>query len=637
MKKFTFSFKSLLLAAGLLLGSANAWGAGYTRTLTDGLEVTGYKAKAFYDFQNNSPAVLPTEGDLRYRAYGSGGYWGLHNFGGGGRSGTATIPLASTDILVIQEYNSSYVTTINRGSENATLTASTGYRVFDITSTADDVTFSVPRYGGIVAAFVMEKDNTVKTGNYTINYKASSVTVKTVSGTDVAVGTVIPILDTFIEGGKKYNTDGGQASSLTIAEGDNNLDIAVTEAVSYTCTVNAKAGELLLASPNGSVYSGENVTVYYQKAYSNTGKWYFVDVNGSAPGYGVTFSDVTSNQTQDVTTYTLNNDVVYFEEAENMTIVGSWAADGAYLNWRSNGGAKRMAKQSYIYTSTIAPGVYDVTMFARNQRSAGDGTETLPIFLRDGDGNLTDLGVSFPGWARGGFEAAYSARIAIPDDGKDYSVVINNNTDFTSNLELDYVYLTKLPSTVPVTISGAGYATFSSAYPLDLTTANTPGGLEAYYVGSEGIGATSVSLTAINQTVSANEGILFKGTANATYNIPVVASGTALSENQLIATDGSEVGAGNFVFAYENGTFANPGFYTLTTGTVIAEGKAYLQKPVSSVKAFLPFDGTATGVEAPVAAEAEEEEILYNTAGQQVTKDYKGVVINQKGEKRFQK
>ncbi len=193
--------------------------------------------------------------------------------------------------------------------------------------------------------------------------------------------------------------------------------------------------------------------------------------------------------------------------------------------------------------------------------------------------------------------------------------------------------LKKAPATFAVTISGAGYTTFSSAYALDLTTENTPDGLEAYYVTSDGVKDTYVSLTAINQTVAANEGILFKGTAGETYNVPVAASGDALTGNQLVATDGSEVAAGNFVFAYENGTFANPGFYTLTAGTVIAAGKAYLQKPVSGVKAFLPFDGTATGVEAPVAAEAEEEEILYNTAGVRVGKDYKGIVINQKGEK----
>ena len=47
-------------------------------------------------------------------------------------------------------------------------------------------------------------------------------------------------------------------------------------------------------------------------------------------------------------------------------------------------------------------------------------------------------------------------------------------------------------------------------------------------------------------------------------------------------------------------------------------------------------DGKATGVEAPAIAETEEPEVLFNLAGIQVGKDYKGIVINQKGEKRLQ-
>ena len=142
-----------------MLGVTGAWGAGYTRTLTDGLAVPGYTAKAFYDFQTNTPAVLPTEGDFRYREFEKGGYWGLHNFGSGQRSAVVTIPVSEGDILVIQEYDASIVTSINRGTENVSLTSSTGYRVFDITATADDVTFTAARYAGIVAAFVMEKVN----------------------------------------------------------------------------------------------------------------------------------------------------------------------------------------------------------------------------------------------------------------------------------------------------------------------------------------------------------------------------------------------------------------------------------------------------------------------------------------------
>ena len=190
MKRKTTFLKSLLVAVGLLVGATSAWAAGYTRTLSDEFELAGYKAKAFYNFQTNSPEVLPTSGDLRYR---DGNVWGLHNFGSGTRSGTATIPVKEGEILVLQHYSRSVVSTINRGTLNETQTAASDkYEIYDITSTADDITFSIARYGGIVAALVMEKDASAATATYTINYKFEGTTVKTVSE-EVAVGTVITI------------------------------------------------------------------------------------------------------------------------------------------------------------------------------------------------------------------------------------------------------------------------------------------------------------------------------------------------------------------------------------------------------------------------------------------------------------
>lgn len=386
--------------------------------------------------------------------------------------------------------------------------------------------------------------------------------------------------------------------SFVVNGANPSISFTMTARTSYTCTVNAKAGELLLATNNQSVYSGDNVTVYYQMAYSNAGKWYFVDKNSSSPGYGVTFSDVASNQTQDVTTYTLNNDVVYFGEAEDMTCAGSWAADGLYLNWRSNGGAKRMASKTYIYTSTIAPGVYDVTMWARNNRSAGDGTETLPIYLRDGEGNLTDLGVSFPGWARGGYEAAKTATITIPDDGKDYSVVINNNSNYNSNLELDYVYVSTKEN-VSIGISSAGWATLYTPCALNFSGVE---GLKAYTATTDGV---SVTLTPVSD-VPANTGVVLEGEAG-NYNIPVIAS----SETEKGNLEGNATAATAFD-AFDNTTLYiltlidnnNVQFNPCNSGE-IAAGKAFLKvAKTGGAKALsVMFANDPTGIATVNAAE----------------------------------
>ncbi len=188
--------------------------------------------------------------------------------------------------------------------------------------------------------------------------------------------------------------------------------------------------------------------------------------------------------------------------------------------------------------------------------------------------------------------------------------------------------------TKSVDVTAAGWATFSTDKALDL--ANISGGTA--YIVADQTNNGSVTLTEANTAVPANTGLLIKCEGGGTVTIPVANSGVAPTTNYLVASDGTtEVGINNYVFAYENGTFANPGFYQLTEETTVPTGKAYLSSDVilTQAKAFLPFDGTATEVQAPVVAETEEDEVLYNMAGIQVDKNFKGFVVNQKGVKRF--
>lgn len=73
-------------------------------------------------------------------------------------------------------------------------------------------------------------------------------------------------------------------------------------------------------------------------------------------------------------------------------------------------------------------------------------------------------------------------------------------------------------------------------------------------------------------------------------------------------------------------------------GATINPYRAYFTVAGTSPVKPLSFvvDGTATGVDSVEAVEAEEDGVLYNTAGQQVTEDYKGIVIKN-GKKYYQK
>ncbi len=86
------------------------------------------------------------------------------------------------------------------------------------------------------------------------------------------------------------------------------------------------------------------------------------------------------------------------------------------------------------------------------------------------------------------------------------------------------------------------------------------------------------------------------------------------------------------------------GFY-FANDQIVAANRAYLQFastyapdiPAGAKSLKMIFADEATEVVAPAAADVEEEEVLYNMAGVQVDKNFKGFVINQKGVKRFNK
>ena len=229
-------------------------------------------------------------------------------------------------------------------------------------------------------------------------------------------------------------------------------------------------------------------------------------------------------------------------------------------------------------------------------------------------------------------------------------VYLDGNTDLTIKLaKPNYVWdcwtifnnftLTYYNPNVSVSVSAAGYASFSSDYALDLD--NIEDG-NAYIVKSDAVKGDAVSLTVQTGKVAANTGLILKTTGGAagTITIPVAATGTDISStNKLIAvtTNATPVSAGAYILGCAAG-YTNVGLYKLDTGDSLDKGQAYLPASFSSVKALrFVVDDTATGVDSiPVAETTEEDGVLYNTAGQIVTEDYKGIVIKN-GKKYIQK
>lgn len=467
--------------------------------------------------------------------------------------------------------------------------------------------------------------------DYAIHYKVDGVgeDVKTTEGSDIA-GTVVNAVEEFWVGDVKYVLNGTQTTSLTVTSGGSNeLTINVKVAETFTSTVNAKAGETIIASPSNTCYSGEDVRVYYKKAYQNADTWYMVNANGSEPYYGRDFTNVAANSSYDVTGYTANANVVYYEEAEDMNISGSFAAAGSINGRYSNGVAKRLSKSSYIYTGNIPAGVYTVSMWGRNQSSSA--TATLALYLRDTEGNLADLSTSFEAWGVSAYEEKTSAEITVPNDGKTYSIAVYNTDDKNnSNLEADYVYVTLVrPAVVSKTITAAGWATYCSPYALDFSS--SVANLDAAYIVTGGDGSV-LTKTEVTGTVPANTGLLLKGEGECV--IPVVASGDAanVSGNKLVGvtTETAGVAAGIYVLLNEtSGEARGLGFYKTTNAFTVGANTAYLPDGFdgSGARAFYLFDdGDVTAIEG-VKAQQTADGVYYNIAGQRVAQPKKGLYI----------
>ena len=450
---------------------------------------------------------------------------------------------------------------------------------------------------------------------YTINYKLGEETVRSVSGhaaVDEIVTADIAINGEGTYSGNHYLITAATAPSMTIIDGTNTLNVPVRAPYTATLNVTKIVNGVETASQTDLTETDEKVCSWsfaYSK-FEKSGDVYYACDETSYVQSG-TFTD---GETVNKTVKYSNADLSIMSFSELGT--GGTNAD-------LSGGTYGQTTEN-LASCTLNKGSYKALIYVYSRGGTGSHTRNANLIVNGSTVSTTPQDTY----------GLQTLNFTIDSDGTAVYVQGNGASNTTDNL--DYVLIQAV--SVPVTITDAGYATFSSAYALDLAKANLPSGLSAYYVNSGDVTSTTATFTEPDKAVAAGEGLLFKGTAGEIYNVSVAATGEALTGNALKATDGSAVAAGKYVFAYEN---ANPtttaGFYQLDNATVVAAGKAYLDTASSAkVLRFVFGDGTATGIEAAEAAEAEADGPVYNVAGQQVGEDYKGIVIKN-GKKYLQK
>ena len=218
----------------------------------------------------------------------------------------------------------------------------------------------------------------------------------------------------------------------------------------------------------------------------------------------------------------------------------------------------------------------------------------------------------------------------------DYLTSGNNSVEFKKtntsyDVFLQYDLYASPSEVVSTTIGTTGYSTFSCPVPLDFSGVS---GLTAYVATSVGDG--KVTLTSVT-TAPANTGLVLKGTAGETYNIPVTASAEAPASNMLVGCIVSTTVAAdttsdfnNYVLVNESGTAK---FQSLVkNGATVTGGKAFLKNGAYSSGARslqIVFDDETTGISAALNDKGQmiNDKIVYNLQGQRAEKPTKGLYI----------
>lgn len=182
-------------------------------------------------------------------------------------------------------------------------------------------------------------------------------------------------------------------------------------------------------------------------------------------------------------------------------------------------------------------------------------------------------------------------------------------------------------ATVSGEITASGFNTFSSSYPLDLSTITNA----TAYVASA-VEGDKVELVKTTDKVAAGEGLFLAGTAGETFTIGVTTEAATLTaDNKLVGLPaGGEVPVDKYVFAWPTSDPSAASFYIVeTTPATLGAGKAYLDTAAGGgARLSLSFGedaGEATGISEMKSVKADGT--IFNLRGQRVAQPQKGLYI----------
>ena len=159
--------------------------------------------------------------------------------------------------------------------------------------------------------------------------------------------------------------------------------------------------------------------------------------------------------------------------------------------------------------------------------------------------------------------------------------------------------------------------TFAYALPLDFTTPVS--GLKAYTVKEVNDG--KAVLEEVTGAVPIGTGLILKGTAGQTYEIPYILGDIAAIDNKLVGVYVDTVIGGNDVdYILKNGKFVK------AVAGKLKAGKAYLKLDAALAREIIEIDGETTGISLVENGKRETENV-FDLQGRRVSKPSKGMYI----------
>ena len=262
-----------------------------------------------------------------------------------------------------------------------------------------------------------------------------------------------------------------------------------------------------------------------------------------------------------------------------------------------------------------------------------DGTGDNLILKYTGSANVLTFDIVGNSFSGGTFKVQYSEDGVNYTDLETYDDLSAKQSESFDNIPasaryIKWIYTEKVSGNVglgnislneceAITVGSAGYTTHVTSHKVSV-----PDGVTAYI--ATATGASTVTLSTIEK-VPASTAIILKADEGS-YKLPVTEESTDdVSDNLLLASDGSVAGNGTTIYALGVGkTGVNEGvvgFYLVNKDQTIPAGKAYLTTGGGAVKEFLTFDfddATAIAKIQDSGSKIQDSEI-FNLAGQKMS------------------